>query len=137
MEDGKKGDSQRLWGFESSDCPDNKTTLDKVLDDIPVGWFHYRSGHNSFFLLDKTPSFRLLIICGLAFMADAMEVSLLAFISTCADQDWNLTDSQVASITSVVFAGQLIGSIFWGPLADYYGRKIVFISGRIRSPMPC
>jgi hypothetical protein len=36
------GDSQRLWSFESSDCPENKTTLDKVLDEIPVGWFHYR-----------------------------------------------------------------------------------------------
>jgi MFS family permease len=68
-------------------------------------------------------------------MADAMEVSLLSFISTCADQDWDLTDSQVASITSVVFGGQLVGSMFWGPLADYYGRKIVFISGAILPPL--
>ena len=67
-------------------------------------------------------------------MADAMEVSLLAFISTCADRDWDLTDSQVASITSVVFAGQLIGSMFWGPLADHRGRKIVFISGTLPFP---
>jgi hypothetical protein len=33
-----------------------------------VGYFHYR----------------LLLMCGMCFMADAMEVSLLAFMATCA-----------------------------------------------------
>ena len=42
--------------------------LDSVIDSIPVGFFHYR----------------LLLMCGLAFMADAMEVSLLTILGTCA-----------------------------------------------------
>lgn len=91
-------------------------SLNKVLDDIPVGWFHYRLLYFTFSSFLFIFIFRLLLICGLAFMADAMvltfislsfflyffyyqEVSLLAFISTCADKDWNLSDSQVASIT--------------------------------------
>jgi putative MFS transporter len=41
--------------------------LDNVVDSLPIGFFHYR----------------LLVMCGLAFMADAMEVSLLSFLSTC------------------------------------------------------
>lgn len=36
-----------------------EVTLDELLADIPIGRFHYR----------------LLVICGMAFMADAMEVN--------------------------------------------------------------
>lgn len=61
------------------------------------GWFHWR----------------LLLITGLANAADGMEVSLLAFMSVCAGIDWDLSDSQIASIASVVFAGELVGSLIW------------------------
>lgn len=86
-------------------------TLDEVLESLPVSFFHYR----------------LLIICGLAFMADAMEVSLLSYLSTCAGDEWNLSDSKRATITGVVFAGELFGSLFWGPIADKFGRKVSFL----------
>lgn len=59
-------------------------------------------------------------------MADSIEIALLGFISTCAGVDWNLNSTQIASITSAVFLGQFIGSLFWGPLADVYGRRITF-----------
>jgi hypothetical protein len=61
------------------------------------GWFHWR----------------LLLITGLANAADGMEVSLLTFMSVCVGLDWDLSDSQVASIASVVFAGELVGSLIW------------------------
>mmetsp|Transcript_1195 Transcript_1195/g.1945 ORF Transcript_1195/g.1945 Transcript_1195/m.1945 type:complete len:485 (+) Transcript_1195:25-1479(+) len=86
-------------------------TLNEVIDSMSVGRFHYM----------------MLMVCGLAFTADAMEVSLLSFISTCAGHDWDLNDSQMASITSIVFAGELMGSMFWGPLADKYGRRLVLL----------
>lgn len=86
-------------------------TVDSVLETIPVSYFHYR----------------LLVICGLAFMADAMEVSLLSYLSTCAGDEWNLDNAQKAAITSVVFAGEMAGSLFWGPIADKFGRKIAFL----------
>jgi hypothetical protein len=41
---------------ESTDENMPVRNLDKVLEKLPVGWFHYR----------------LLIICGLSFMADGM-----------------------------------------------------------------
>ena len=72
--------------------------LEEALESIPVSYFHYR----------------LLLICGLAFMADSMEVSLLSFLSICAGNEWNLDDTQKASITSLVFGGELVGSLFWG-----------------------
>lgn len=85
-------------------------SLEEALDLNPVGWFQYR----------------LLLMCGLAFMADALEVNLLTFIATCAGDDWGLSDAQVASITSVVFVGIVVGTMFWGMFADKYGRKLTY-----------
>ena len=85
-------------------------SLEEALDLNPVGWFQYR----------------LLLMCGLAFMADALEVNLLTFIATCAGDDWDLSDSEVASITSVVFVGIVVGTMFWGMFADKYGRKLTY-----------
>jgi MFS family permease len=86
-------------------------SLDDAIDAIPVGTFHYR----------------LLFMCGAVFMADAMEVNLLAFISECAGSEWGLDKPQIASITSAVFAGELFGGLFWGPVADKYGRRKSFM----------
>jgi hypothetical protein len=96
---------------------ENNWTLDEIFEKIPLSYFH----------------FRLLFICGIAFMADAMEVALLSFISICAGtlfiveklldnivlqlyfylfllgSEWNLQNSEVASITAAVFAGQIFG----------------------------
>jgi MFS transporter, putative metabolite:H+ symporter len=88
-------------------------SLDEILEKIPLGYFHYR----------------LLVVCGMSFMADAMEVTLLSFISTCAGADWGLADSEIALIASIVFVGVLVGSLFWGPFADHFGRRYAFIFG--------
>lgn len=56
-----------------------------------------------------------------------MEVSLLSFISICAGKEWGLSNNQMASITGVVFIGELLGSLFWGPLADHFGRRFAFV----------
>jgi MFS family permease len=66
----------------------------------------------------------LLLLCGIGFCVDAMEVVALSFINPCAGAEFNLTDSQIASITSCVFVGELLGSLFWGPFADVYGRYV-------------
>ncbi len=87
-----------------------RMTLDEALESLPIGVFHYR----------------LLALCGSSFLADAAEVNLLAFVSVCAGVEWDLTPAQIASITSSVFAGQFFGGLFWGPVADYIGRKKAF-----------
>jgi len=56
-----------------------------------------------------------------------MEVSLLTYLSTCAGNEWGLSFSEQASITSVVFGGELLGSLFWGQFADAFGRKFANI----------
>ena len=85
--------------------------IDVLMEQIPLGMFHYK----------------LLLMCGLLFMCDSMEVSLLTFMNTCAGNEWGLTDVQRASISAVVFSGELFGGLFFGPLADRFGRKRAFL----------
>lgn len=89
----------------------NKITVDAIIENIPISFFHHR----------------LLIICGLSFMADSMEVSLLSFISSCAGDEFQLTNNKKASLVSIVFIGELLGSIIWGFIADKNGRKFAFL----------
>lgn len=86
-------------------------TLDEALEKTKIGFYQYR----------------LLVLCGLAFMTDSLEVNLLSFLSVCAGKEWDLTSEQEASITGIVFAGIICGSGFWGVLSDRYGRKRAFI----------
>ena len=85
--------------------------LDHVLEMLPVGFFHYR----------------LLIMCGLCFMADGLEVNLLAYISQCAGDEWGLSNAEVSSIAGVVFLGITLGSFVFGVLADRIGRRKCFL----------
>ena len=50
-------------------------------------------------------------------------------MAPCVGLDWGLDDGEVAGIASMVFAGILLGSLFWGPVADLYGRRISYICG--------
>ena len=85
----------------------NSMTLEDALELNTTGLFQWR----------------LFAICGLAFMTDSLGVNLLSFLTTCAAADWNLSDASQAALTSVVFVGIILGSIFWGRFASEYGRK--------------
>lgn len=58
------------------------------------------------------------------------ELSLMAFLSTCARHHFDLSDLEIAFFISVVFLGEFAGSIMFGSVADKYGRKRTFIFGR-------
>ena len=85
--------------------------LDDVLEEIPMGKFH----------------FFIFFLAGLAFCTDAMEVVLLGFISPCAGADWDLSNEEMASLVSVVFVGQILGSLLLGPIADALGRRTGYL----------
>mmetsp|Transcript_16644 Transcript_16644/g.25050 ORF Transcript_16644/g.25050 Transcript_16644/m.25050 type:complete len:480 (-) Transcript_16644:71-1510(-) len=69
----------------------------------------------------------MFFVCGISLMADAVEVCLLAFLSECLDAEWGMSNAKKGGLTSIVFAGQFIGSLIWGPVADKMGRKKVFL----------
>ncbi|KAG6411604.1 hypothetical protein SASPL_129687 [Salvia splendens] len=60
---------------------------------------------------------------GLGYIADAMEIMILSFIGAAVESEWNLSPGEQSLISTVVFAGMLVGSYFWGVISDAYGRK--------------
>lgn len=87
-------------------------TLDEALNNVGFGKFQ----------------FLLLLFAGLGLVAEAMEVMILSFIGPAIKSEWGLSSSQESLLTSVVFAGLLLGSYSWGFISDNYGRRrVLFI----------
>ncbi|XP_015221729.1 synaptic vesicle 2-related protein isoform X1 [Lepisosteus oculatus] len=66
---------------------------------------------------------KLSILTGLSWMADAMEMMILSILAPQLHCEWRLPSWQVAFLTSVVFIGMMISSSLWGNISDKYGRK--------------
>ncbi len=71
---------------------------------------------------------RLMIVCGLGWAADAMEVLLISFALPAIGAEWGLTNAQKGLLGTAIFLGMLAGAWVWGRLSDVAGRKIGFIS---------
>ncbi|XP_048412028.1 synaptic vesicle 2-related protein [Stegostoma tigrinum] len=66
---------------------------------------------------------KLSVLTGLAWMADAMEMMILSILAPQLHCEWRLQSWQVALISSVVFIGMMSSSSLWGNISDQYGRK--------------
>lgn len=71
---------------------------------------------------------KLMVICGLGWAADAMEVLLIAFVLPAIGEEWGLTNTQKGLLGTSVFLGMLVGAWGWGWISDRIGRKTGFIS---------
>ncbi|KDP45839.1 hypothetical protein JCGZ_17446 [Jatropha curcas] len=65
----------------------------------------------------------VLLYAGLGLFAEAMEIMILSFVGLAIETEWGLSSSQKSLLTSVVFAGMLIGAYSWGLISDNMGRK--------------
>lgn len=86
--------------------------LDDAIERCKISWFHYV----------------LLVICGLNFMVDSMEISLLPYLVNCVGVEWNLTTEQKASIGGAVYAGCVVGCFIWGAIGDKFGRRWTYLA---------
>ncbi|CAK7345861.1 unnamed protein product [Dovyalis caffra] len=90
-------------------------------------------GENSVYTLDEALAsvgfgkFQglLLAYAGLGWFSDAMEVMILSFVGPAVKSQWDLSPGQESLLTTVVFAGMLVGAVTWGLVSDYYGRRQV------------
>ena len=87
-------------------------TIDQAIEEIGYGKFQRR----------------LLVICGLGWAADAMEVLLIAFILPAIGEEWGLTPTQKGLLATSIVIGMLLGSFLWGRLSELLGRKLGFIA---------
>lgn len=70
---------------------------------------------------------RLLTLCGLGWMFDAMDIGLLSFILAALQADWELSATQMGWLGAVNALGMAVGALAFGTLADRVGRKPVFV----------
>ncbi|XP_059283396.1 organic cation/carnitine transporter 7-like [Lycium ferocissimum] len=82
-------------------------TLDEALTSVGIGKFQY------------------MVMCyaGLGHIAEAAETMILSFIGPALRSQWELSPTQESLMTTIVFAGMLVGAIFWGFVSDTYGRR--------------
>eukprot|EP00038_Savillea_parva_P013164 m.209298 g.209298 ORF g.209298 m.209298 type:complete len:608 (-) comp24538_c0_seq1:107-1930(-) len=73
--------------------------------------------------------YRVILVCGLCFMSDSIEIGLLSFLQHKAKDEFDLGPFREALLSSVVFVGEFIGACTLGPLADRYGRWRMSVVG--------
>ena len=88
-----------------------RMTIDEAIEHIGVGRFQWR----------------LLLVNGLTWAADAMEVLMIGFLIGPVAAAFNLARPQAAYIGSLTFAGMFLGAWIWGTIADRIGRRKVFL----------
>ncbi|KAK9975028.1 hypothetical protein ABG768_023092 [Culter alburnus] len=103
--------------LEQEDLGDSKTrssgmsetfTVEEAVEAIGFGCFQWK----------------LSMLTGVAWMADAMEMMLLSIVTPQLRCEWRLSSWKVAFITAVVFIGMMLSSSLWGNISDKYGRKV-------------
>jgi putative MFS transporter len=80
------------------------------LDRVPLNRFHWR----------------LLVLSGLGWMFDAMDVLMLSFLLTPIRGEFKLDATGGGVVASATFVGMFVGAAAAGRLADRYGRRAVF-----------
>ncbi|XP_077096652.1 synaptic vesicle 2-related protein [Siphateles boraxobius] len=105
---------------KQTDLEDSKTrssgmsetfTVEEAVEAIGFGMFQWK----------------LSMLTGVAWMADAMEMMLLSIAAPQLRCEWRLSSWKVAFITVVVFIGMMLSSSLWGNISDKYGRKVCLI----------
>ncbi|KAG6767758.1 hypothetical protein POTOM_026644 [Populus tomentosa] len=67
--------------------------------------------------------FQLLVLlyAGMGWVSEAMEVMILSFVGPAVHSKWGLTSHEESLITTVVFAGMLVGAYTWGIIMPRLG----------------
>ncbi|XP_048582883.1 synaptic vesicle 2-related protein isoform X2 [Nematostella vectensis] len=112
----------------SSETVDLNDSEDRELQEVA-------SGHGqSYNLSDAVEWIRfgpfqasLIAIVGFFVIADALEMMLLSILAPTIRCTWHLNSLEEAFITTVVFVGMMLGSSFWGWIADVMGRKTAVV----------
>ncbi|KAM7272214.1 hypothetical protein ACFE04_026877 [Oxalis oulophora] len=81
--------------------------LDKALTTLGFGKFQYL----------------VLAYAGMGSFSEATEIMILSFIGPALKAEWGLSSAEESLLTTVVFAGMLVGAYSFGLLSDNIGRR--------------
>lgn len=97
---------------EESGAPPATMTTDDAFTHIGFGRFQMK----------------ILVLCGMCWLVDGMEVMILSFLLPAVAEEWGLGAFEEALIAVSVFIGVAIGNTVIGNLSDRYGRRMAYIS---------
>lgn len=86
-------------------------SLDDAIEHLGFGRFHVQ----------------LVLLAGLATIADTIEIMMVAILAPELKCEWSLSALQTAFIPATMFGANGVGTILWGVLADNFGRKRILI----------
>ena len=69
---------------------------------------------------------KFLVVSGLGWAMDAMDVGLISFIMPALARQWQLSSTTLSWVGAVGFVGMALGASVGGSLADRFGRRAVF-----------
>lgn len=70
----------------------------------------------------------ILAVCGLIYLNTAIGITIISFVLPAATCDFEMTSGDKGLLTAAPMLGMVLGSYFWGCLADIKGRKVVLIA---------
>ncbi len=69
----------------------------------------------------------ILLLTGIGWMFDAMDVGLVSFVMPAIQKEWSLSPSQLGMLGSIGMVGMGFGAAAAGMLADRWGRRTVIV----------
>lgn len=78
----------------------------------------------------------VLVLCFCMMIGDGFDFASLAVAVPAILRNWHVTPRQMGVVFSVTFIGLLVGSLFYGWLADRFGRKFTIIFGTLNFGIP-
>lgn len=71
---------------------------------------------------------KMVCFCALGGMLETMDIYIISFVLTAISEPWGLSYGKSATILLASGIGAIIGSLFWGSVADRIGRKKAYIA---------
>ena len=70
---------------------------------------------------------RVTLVLGIGWLLDSFEVSVIGNVLGILKKLWRITDVEASAMVTVWLAGIMIGALFFGYLADRFGRRKLFL----------
>ncbi|MGH9355433.1 MAG: MFS transporter, partial [Terriglobia bacterium] len=70
---------------------------------------------------------RITLALGVGWLLDAFEVNIIGSVLGVLEKLWNVTAMQASALVTVWLIGIMVGALFFGYLADRFGRRKLFI----------